>query len=144
MKVVLDTNVVVSALLYGGPPLDALDLAEAGVVQVYTSADALAELHAVLSRPKFRGRLHALGLSAAKLTSLYRRLAEVVAPSDAPGVCSDPQDDAFIGIGLSASADAIISGDRHLLSCSQASPIPIITVTEFLLAVRDLLSDASR
>lgn len=141
MKAVLDTNVLVSAFLFGGPPLDVLDLAEAGLVQVFTSEDALAELHAVLSRPKFRGRLRSLGLTAAGLTSLYRRLATVVAPSDAPGVCSDPQDDQFIAIAVSAGADAIVSGDRHLLACSE-TPVPVITVTEFLLAVRDLLSEA--
>jgi predicted nucleic acid-binding protein len=61
IRAVLDTNVLVSAFLYGGPPLDVLDLAEAGVLEVYTSEDAIAELHAVLSRDKVAGRHHRPG-----------------------------------------------------------------------------------
>ena len=139
MRAVLDTNVLVSAFLFGGPPLDVLDLAEAGVVQVYTSEAALAELNAVLSRAKFQGRLRSLGLSAASLVSACRGLAVTVAPSDPPGVCSDPQDDAFIAIGLSAGVDMVVSGDRHLLACSGSSPIPVMTVADFLVAIRDIL-----
>jgi putative PIN family toxin of toxin-antitoxin system len=139
IRAVLDTNVLVSAFLYGGPPLDVLDLAEAGVVEVYTSEDALAELHAVLSRDKFAGRLRSLRLSAPAIVSLYRRLAAVITPADVIGICSDPQDEEFIGIALAAGADVIVSGDRHLLDCADSSPIPVLTAAEFLLAVRDMM-----
>lgn len=123
--------------------MDVLDLAEAGVVQVYTSENALAELYSVLSRAKFRYRLRSLGISASSLVSAYRRLATVVAPADPPGICSDLQDDEFIAIGISAEADVIASGDRHLLACSESSPIPILTVAELLLALRDILKPDS-
>ena len=139
IKAVLDTNVLVSAFLYGDPPLDVLDLAEAGVVEVYTSEEALLELYAVLSRDKFAGRLRSLRLSASTIVSLYRGLAVVITPADAPGVCSDPQDEEFIGIALAAGADGIVSGDHHLLDCSESSPIPVLTPAEFLLAVRDMM-----
>lgn len=139
IKAVLDTNVLVSAFLYGGSPLDILDLAETGLVEVYTSEEAIVELHAVLSRDKFASRLRALRLSTSTIVSLYRDLAIVVTPADAPGICSDPQDEVFIGIALAADADAIVSGDRHLLDCSDSSPIPILTTVEFLLAVRDMM-----
>lgn len=139
IKAVLDTNVLVSAFLYGGLPLDVLELAEAGVVEVYTSEDALAELYAVLSRDKFSGRLRSLRLSVSTIVSLYKGLAIVIRPANAPGICSDPQDDEFIGIALAAGADAIVSGDRHLLDCSDTSPVPVLTTSEFLLVVRDTM-----
>lgn len=139
IRAVLDTNVVVSAFLYGGPPLDIVDLAEAGAVEVYTSEGALAELHAVLSRDKFAARLRLLRLTPATIASLFRHLAVVVTPAEPLGVCSDPKDEQFIGIAIAADADAIISGDRHLLGCLDASPVPVLTAAEFLLAVKDTM-----
>ncbi len=139
IKAVLDTNVLISAFLYGGPPLDILDLADAGMVDLYTSEEAIAELRTVLSRDKFSGRLRALRLSASAIVSLYRTLAIAATPADAPDMCSDPQDEQFIGIALAAGADAIVSGDHHLLECSDSSPIPALTTTEFLLAVRNVM-----
>lgn len=143
MKVVLDTNVLVSAFLFGGRPLDLLDLANVGIVQVHTSEKALAELQKVLSRDKFRGRLRSLGLTAAKIVALYRDLATVVEVSYPANICPDSGDDEFISIAISGRVDVIVTGDRDLLSCSGNSPIPIITVAESLLAIKDLLVDGS-
>jgi len=139
IKAVLDTNVLVSAFLYGGPPLDVLDLAEAKVVEIYTSEDAIAELQAVLSRDKFAGRLRSLRLSVSTIVSLYSGLAVMITPAVVPGICSDPRDEEFIAIALAAGADAIVSGDRHLLDCSDTSPVPVLTTSEFLLVVRDTM-----
>jgi len=138
IRSVLDTNVLVSAFLFGGFPLKIVELAEAGTVELYTSEDALAELLGVLSRPEFENRLETLRLSARTITDLYRQLCILVTPSEPPGICSDLNDDQFIGIALGAEADVIVSGDRHLLACSQSSPVPIVTVSECLALVKEI------
>ena len=69
VRAVLDTNIVVSALLFGGIPLDIIDLAEASAIDLVTSPAALAELSSVLNRPRFSKWFRARGLEpAAALT----------------------------------------------------------------------------
>ena len=138
MKAVLDTNILVSAFLYGGVPLDVLRLADAGVIDVVTSEDALSELATVLARPKFRDRLRQLGFSARTAVRRYRELASVVEVSDRPGICEDPADDEFIAIAIASEADIIVSGDRHLLDRADRSPIPVVTAAELVVALREL------
>jgi uncharacterized protein len=137
MRVVLDTNILVSAFLYGGLPLGVLRLADAGVIEVITSEAALSEFGTVLERPKFRERLRELGFSARTAVRRYRELAAIVEASDRPGICADPADDEFIAIAVASEADIIVSGDRHLLTTSARSPIPVVTAAEFLAAVRE-------
>jgi putative PIN family toxin of toxin-antitoxin system len=141
IKAVLDTNVLVSGFLYGGPPSDVLDLAEAGVVEIYTSERAIAELHDVLSRSKFSSRFRYLRLTASAIVSAYRHSAILITPVNIPHICSDSDDEEFIGIALAAGADAIVSGDHHLLECSDSSPIPVLTATEFLIAVTHMMKN---
>lgn len=57
MRVVADTNVVVSGLLWHGPSRRILDLARAGTFELFTSTELLSELRDVLERPKFASRL---------------------------------------------------------------------------------------
>lgn len=138
MKVVLDTNVLVSALLFGGTPLDVVSLAQSSAIDVVTSETALSELLAVLSRPRFRERLRSIGVSARTLVSRYRALAVITEPAPLPGLCEDPADDEFIALGIAADADVIVSGDRHLLACAKTSPILIVTAAELLKLLREL------
>lgn len=139
MRVVLDTNILVSALLYGGVPLEVLSLAESGVVQPLASREALAELLDVLSRPKFAQRFRQLGFSPRTAASRYRALATMIEPKERPRLCSDEADDEFLAIAVTGHADVIVSGDSHLLSCAE-SPVPVVTATEFLFIVRDMLT----
>jgi hypothetical protein len=138
LRVVLDTNILVSAFLYGGIPLDVLDLAESSLIELYTSEAALSELLAVLSRSEFQPRLRSLRLSANTIVALYAETANVIAPAPPPRICSDPADDAFIGIAVAAEADLIVSGDRHLLACSESSPVPVVTASELLRVVESI------
>ena len=62
MRVVADTNTVVSGLLWHGNPRRVLEAARAGALQLYTSAALLAEIEEVLQRPKFAQRLSLAGV----------------------------------------------------------------------------------
>ena len=73
-RVVIDTNVVVSALLWGGSPLEVLVLAEQGEARLNTSPPLLAELAKTLAKPKLARALATSGRSIAEHVADYRRL----------------------------------------------------------------------
>ena len=136
MRAVLDTNVLVSGLLFGGPPQELVRLAEAGAFEIVASEETLAELEEVVSRSKFTDRLRELGRTPGDVARGFRSIATIVVPEPIDGICSDHDDDIFIGAALSAQADVIVSGDTHLLGCSTKSPVPVLRVSEFLAVLR--------
>ncbi len=117
MRVVLDTNTLVSALLSpNGPPRLLLDDARAQVFELCTSPVLMAELLDVMSREKFARRLAAAGLTPLGIVSEIRRLASMATPVDVPRVVAgDADDDHVLACAVAARADLIVSGDRHLL-----------------------------
>ncbi len=128
MRAVLDTNVVVSALIWGGPPLELLRLATEGGLALFTSPILLEELREVLHRPHLAARLLQQRQSVDDALTLYAALAESVVPVELPTVASvDPDDDHVIATAVAASADLIVSGDRHLLTLQTYGSIPIVT-----------------
>lgn len=78
MRIVLDTNVVASALLWGGTPERLIDAAGEGTLELLTSSALLAELAGILERAKFAQKLKAKNLSAAEALVRYRELADTV------------------------------------------------------------------
>lgn len=117
MRVVLDTNTLVSALLSThGPPRRLLDDARAQVFELCSSPVLMAELLDVVSREKFARRLAAAGLTPLGIVGEIRRLAVMAAPADVPRVIAeDADDDHVLACAIAAQADLIVSGDRHLL-----------------------------
>lgn len=117
MRVVLDTNTLVSAILSPiGPPRWLLDDARAQVFELCSSPVLMAELLDVVSREKFAKRLAAAELTPLGIVSEIRRLAIMAAPADVPRVViNDADGDHVLACAITAQADLIISGDRHLL-----------------------------
>jgi uncharacterized protein len=134
MRIVADTNTVLSGLLWQGPPRRLLDLARGRKVSLYTSVTLLAELAEVIAREKFAERVRAAGLSATELVQDYERLAEIVTPEPLPTpVSRDPDDDHVLACALAGKAELIVSGDkRHLLILREYQGIPIRTVSDAL------------
>ena len=117
MRLVLDTNVVLSGLLWNGVPAQLLDAAQIGEVEIFTSAFLLAELAGILTRAKFAKALAATGLSREELVLGYAELATLVVPVAIPlTIAADPSDDQVLACAVAASADLIVSGDKHLHS----------------------------
>lgn len=81
MRGVADTNIVVSGLLWHGPPRQVLDAARAGDLTLFTTGELLAERQDVLARPKFAERLRLAGVRADELVVAYAALATVVQPA---------------------------------------------------------------
>ena len=123
-RVLLDTNVLVSAAVFGGKPRSLLELAEIGRYVLVSSVHILGELAEVLSRPAF-------GQSpddVANFVEAIARLADVVPVEGAPfGECRDPDDEPVLLAAVLGKADIIVSGDRDLLALS-SPPVPVITV----------------
>ncbi|HUV88144.1 MAG TPA: putative toxin-antitoxin system toxin component, PIN family [Anaerolineae bacterium] len=127
-RVVLDTNIWVSGLMWRGKPYQCLLLARARIVQsVYCQAMA-----AELSR-KLR---EAFGFSENHIQAvLYdlRRISENVEISGGLHVVAeDPDDDKFIECALVAGASVIVSGDHHLLDLGKYEGIRILSAAEFV------------
>lgn len=134
MRIVVDTNLLVSGLISSGVPRQLLDAARAGVFELCTSEVLLAELLDVLGRSHLAGRLERAGLVAATAVEDVRKMALVVAPQAVPQVvASDPDDDHVLAAAHAARADLIASGDkRDLLPLGSYEGIPIITAREAL------------
>ena len=129
MKVVADTNVLVSAFLFpGGPPEAFYRLALERRVELITSRPLLAELGRVLT-DKF-GWDPARAEEAVEQTI---RLATVVEPkSTLDEIAADPADNRVLEAAAEAEADAIVSGDRHLLALASWQGIAIRSPATFL------------
>ena len=133
VRVVADTNTVVSGLLWHGPPRQVLDAARAGTLQLYTTAVLLAELDEVLQRPKFAQRLTLAGVTTHTLVLGYAALARLIEPAViVPVVEEDPDDDAVLACAVAAQAEAIVSGDSHLLDLKEYEKIPVVTAAQLV------------
>lgn len=134
MRIVADTNTVLSGLLWQGTPRRLLELARERKVSLYTSLTLIAELAEVIARDKFAERVRAAGLSATELVQDYEHLAEVITPEALPApVSRDPDDDHVLACALAAKAKLIVSGDkRHLLVLTKYQGIPIRNASDAL------------
>ena len=135
MKLVLDTNVVISGLLWSGNPRQILDAARVGRVELSTSRPLLEELTKVLERRKFEGKITASGLPVDAIVDRYAVLARLVRPEPTKRIVADPDDDVVIGTALAAKADWIVSGDGHLLELRDYQGIRILAAADALVSL---------
>jgi uncharacterized protein len=120
MRVVADTNIVISGLLWPGPLRQVLQAAHREALTLFSSAVLLVELEEVLSRPRLAQRLNMAGVPVEDLVRNYAAVAQVVQPPDiGPVIAADPDDDAVLACAVGPQAEAIVSGDHHLLQLGQ-------------------------
>jgi putative PIN family toxin of toxin-antitoxin system len=130
-RVVLDTNVYISALLFGGLPGSVLDLAILGAFTLILSPALLDELDEKL-RAKFEMTMEDTAFLRARLETL----GEIVEPGEVLKVIvDDPDDNRVLECAVKGKADLIVSGDRHLLKLGMYRGIKIVTVRQFMESV---------
>lgn len=134
MRLVLDTNIVVAALLWSGPPRRLLDMAVDSNVEFFSSPVLIEELAHTLSYAKFSDRINGFGTSVDALVARYAALVSLVTPAAVPRVvANDPDDDHVIAAAVTAQAGLIVSGDRkHLLPIGSYEGIGIVTAVQAL------------
>jgi putative PIN family toxin of toxin-antitoxin system len=133
MRLVLDTNVVASGLLWNGAPAQLIDAARADEVELFSSRVLLAELTRILRRAKFAKAITASGVSLDELVLGYAELVTLVVPIEIPPtVLRDPDDDHVLACAVTASAELVVSGDRDLLELKTFREARIVTSAEAL------------
>jgi putative PIN family toxin of toxin-antitoxin system len=132
MRLVLDTNVVASALLWGGEPARLLRFAHEQRIRLFTSTALLAELTGILGRRKFEAKIAASLLTVDQLVDRYAGLASVVRPAAVTGIAPDPDDDVVIGTAVAGGVELILTGDRELLAVGVHQGVRIVSVVQSL------------
>lgn len=133
MKVLLDTNIWISGLLWGGNPRKIIQLALAEQIVIYSSKLLIDELEATLVYPKLQRRLEKLEITAEELlveVSQIIQLSEPVSLSSIPGL-RDPKDKIVLETACSVPVEVIVSGDEDLLVLVEFQKIPILTSQQF-------------
>ncbi len=127
MKIVIDTNVVISAVFFGGIPRKILEAAMAHRFQVCGTPSIIAEYEEVVAEmiERKQGRLRRDVL--APFISQIR----IFEPATSLCICRDPDDDKFISCAVDAEAKYIVSGDKDLLVIKDYEGIQIVTAKEF-------------
>lgn len=129
-KVVLDTNIMVSALLFKGDLAGIVDLWKNGRIIPVLSRETFAEFKAVLEYPKFSLRVQEIQLIIEEEVLPYFEIVEII--DKIKSICRDPDDDKFIACALSASADFIVTGDKDLLDLDKNKSVRIINASMLL------------
>ena len=143
VRLVLDTNIVISALIWGGVPRQLLDLGRNGQVTLFTSSVLLDELAEVLERVKFAALLSSQEITPAFLMQRYGMLAKLVKPQPIERTVRDIDDDVVIATALAAKADVIATGDSDLLVLHPWQGIQILNAADALQLVQSKIETGS-
>jgi len=132
LKVVLDTNVLVSALLFKGELSKLLSLLKQRKCILLFSEETLNEIIRVLHYPKFALTEKEIDYLLQSEILSYAKIVETVLKFNKEA-CRDREDQKFLELAVSAKADYIISGDKDLLDLKKINKIRILSPNEFLL-----------
>jgi putative PIN family toxin of toxin-antitoxin system len=136
VRIVADTNTIVSALLWRGSPHRLIAAMEDYPITFYTSHVLIDELADVLPRRKLVKVVRATGKTPAQLVAEYAGFVNLVTPASIRRtVLDDADDDAVLACALAARADLIVSGDAHLLNLKRYQGMRIVAAAEALAIV---------
>jgi len=140
VKVVVDTNVVISGLLWGGPPNQILRWAREGFLEAIACEEIIDELRNVIRYKRFSQRLSDLSISPNEVITFFMNLATIVPP---PGfipkaIHEDQFDNIFLALAAEHHVHLIISGDKHPLDLKEYDHIQIVTPSEACRIIKTL------
>lgn len=129
MRLVLDTNVLISGIFFSGPPYDILDAWRRGRIEFVVSVEILDEYRRVGEQlaEQFPGVQVEIFL---ELLTLRARI--VNAPALKEKVCSDPDDDKFLACAIASGTRIICSGDKTLLKVSGYKGLTVLNPKDFV------------
>ena len=140
MKVVIDTNVAISGLLWPGPPNQILKWARQHLLDILACEETAGGLARVIRYKRFIKRLSMLGISASEVIAYYMNLVSFVpSPRHIPHqIKEDPFDNIFLALASEFEGLLIVSGDNHLLSLKEYDQIQIVTPGEACEVIHNL------
>ena len=127
MKVVVDTNVVVSGAFFGGKPWRIIETIISGKLTAYATAEIIEEYNQIFDEMISRKQ----GRASKDLWVSFLSKLHVIDTNSIVRVCRDPDDDKFISCALDAGSVFVISGDKDLLDLERYEGVLIITAAEF-------------
>ena len=133
MRVVIDTNVIMSAIFFGGVPFEVLNAWHDGEFELVISEAVMAEYREIAGR--MRSKFQLINLEGWLSYIQEHATMTLAAPLEAQ-VCDDADDDVFLACAVSADAKIVCSGDRHLLACNGWQGIEVLTPRVFCNRIR--------
>lgn len=139
MRIVLDTNVLVSGLLSPfGPPGEIVRMVSAGALTLCTDARILSEYGEVLRRPRFGFPEHDLAI----LLDALRGQGYAVASVPLPRVLPDPGDEPFLEVALAGGASCLVTGNHIHFPAERCRGVPVLSPSELIVTWRRHHQDA--
>ncbi len=136
LRIVFDTNILVSVIIKHGKPRELWDQVIEGKVRLSISEELLAEFNDVIFRPKFKRYV-----TKRRITKFQRALiqtAEVLRVKiHFQQITKDPNDNMVLELAHSSRADYIVSGDKHLLTLDEFKGIRIVTVDQMIWIIKE-------
>ena len=129
MKLVLDTNIYISAFYWGGNSQKIIDRISEGIDELYISDQIINEISEVMARPKFQTNKEIIN---GYVKTILKSSKKVFVEGNVKGVCRDKDDDDKLECALICEADFIITGDEDLLIMKNYENVKIITQREYL------------
>ena len=128
MRIVIDTNVLASALFFGGKPAKLLRLVLMQTISAVATEEIMAEYRSTIEYLLQKYATSNVSSSFDPILSVI----EIIPARSRVNVCRDPDDDKFISCAIDGQCYYIVSGDKDLLSLRERQQIKIVTVSEFL------------
>lgn len=132
IKLVLDTNTIISGLFWKGNEFQLLEKIEKGNAELFLTQDMLLEIGKVLHYPRLEKYVRSAGITPEVLLEKIISFSILLDAQEQVTVCRDPEDDKVISCAIAANAQYIVTGDEDLLVLKKYKGIQIITTKEVL------------
>ena len=132
MKVVFDTNVIISGLLWRKTTKALFDLADNKKITICLTPNIIEEILKVLKYPKIKKQLEKINLTPKEIKNYLLQISEFYPNIDIQVDLPDKSDKIFLEASIISKSQYLITGDNHLLSLGKFQDIQILKVREFL------------
>ncbi len=133
MRVVADTNVLISATFWNGDSHTIIEMVERKELTLLLSKSILEEFSEVLNSEEIQEKIIDKNLVLKRSVERIMSLSEIVEPSKHFSIIqNDPDDDTFLDCAIEGNAEFIITQDHHLLNLKEFKGIKIVTPSDFL------------
>ena len=127
MNIIIDTNVFISAVFFGGVPQKIIEAVVRENVSAFATREIVAEYEEIVQEMESRKQ----GKLRQNMLTPFLEKLHMIVPKTKVAVCRDPDDDKFISCAIDAGAIYIVSGDKDLLALESYGNIEIVTAKEF-------------